>query len=427
MNFKKLGLVVAVAASTSLVGCGSSSSGSSGGGTNPSPGTGLPYTCVGDVCTIKGIIDQDLTLTADKTWAIAETVKIGRGNETLTQAEYDALAGYTLTIEAGTKIVGTTGTALIITRGSKIQANGTAAAPIIMSSTDDGYDGRGEWGGLVIQGRAISNDCPDTGVCNIEGEGKSGKYGGTDNADDSGTLRYVVVAEGGAVVGVADELNGIGFMAVGSGTTVDYVQVHNNFDDGVEFWGGTVNVNHLVLTNNQDDSIDWDRGFTGTITNALVIQNTDTDAADNGIESDNNKDSMDALPRSKPTLTNVTLVGNAADNGIKHRLGSAAVLNNVIVNGFKTCLDIDDQASGNLVDTDIVYTNVVFSCASPVKSDNEQAGVDYAQLVIDSQVSSVKTDSVGTLNADYVWSAAGEATGAVTADNLWHKGWTVGF
>lgn len=438
MKFNKLLLVSAIAASTALVGCG----GDDKDDKKKKPKLPQQVVCNDkDVCTIQGILTEDLTMTADKTWAVASTLFVGEGNKELaTVKEIADYQGPTLTIEAGTKIVGANGAAIVVTRGSQIMANGTASAPIIMSSTDAGYDGRGEWGGLVIQGKGITNKCVAGEICNVSGEGNSGFYGGADNSDSSGTINYVVVAEAGSVVGVDDELNGIGFMAVGSSTTVDFVQVHGNEDDGVEFWGGAVVAKHLVLTDNKDDSIDWDNGFVGGIQFAIVDHADDE--GDHGMETDNNGKGMDLLPRSKPTISNVTLVGSGAnsDTAIKHREGTGVLMYNTVVTGFEACLDVDDQATANLIDTDFIYTNVQFDCTADVKTDDEQASADFAKLVVDSTVSSVTSGSVTLVNG---YNAALAAVTAPTIANssitattyvgaqkdaadTWYKGWTVG-
>jgi len=135
------------------------------------------------------------------------------------------------TIEAGVKVFGKTGTFanLFITRGSKLMAMGTKSAPIVFSSDDDGLDGSGEWGGLIMHGYAPHNECAVGGsYCDIDSEGESGFAGGYDPDDSSGVLRYVVVAEGGYEFSTGNEINGISLVSVGRGTEMDYIQVHGN-------------------------------------------------------------------------------------------------------------------------------------------------------------------------------------------------------
>ncbi|GIR83255.1 MAG: hypothetical protein CM15mP84_10030 [Cellvibrionales bacterium] len=200
-------------------------------------------------------------------------VTVGNGNGQLetngdgTLDDGSAVQAATLTIEAGVEVFGETGTFanLLITRGSKIMAMGTADAPIVFSSDDAGYDGSGEWGGLIIHGYAPHNECAVGGsYCDIDSEGESGFAGGYDEDDSSGVLRYVVVAEGGYEFSTATRLT-VSLGGRRSRHEMDYIQVHGNSDDGIEFYGGTVNLKHGVFTNNNDDSVDWDEGYQGNL------------------------------------------------------------------------------------------------------------------------------------------------------------------
>ena len=146
------------------------------------------------------------------------------------------------------------------------------------------------------------------GFCEANGEGNSGLYGGNNHEDSSGVLRYVRVEWAGFPVTGTDELNGIAFQGVGAGTVVDYIQVHYNNDDGVEFFGGTVNVKHVYLTGNKDDSMDWASGWRGKAQFILVHQAADE--GNNGIEASNLESPMNGEPRSNPILANLTLIGS---------------------------------------------------------------------------------------------------------------------
>lgn len=247
--------------------------------------------------------------------------------------------GATLTIEPGTTVIGemaTQGT-LIVARGGRIIADGTAEAPIVFTSDQPiGERGRGDWGGLIINGRAPINIPGNVGL----GEGDTGPYGGDDPNDSSGILRYVRVEYAGIEFSPDNELNGIAFQGVGRGTVVDHIQVKHNKDDGVEFFGGTVDVKHVLLTSIGDDSMDWTFGWTGRA--QFVVAQQSGDDADNGIEADNNGNSNDLLPRSHPTLYNITFIGdpdtdegNESDDGLEIREGTAATIRNFIVMGFK--------------------------------------------------------------------------------------------
>jgi hypothetical protein len=247
--------------------------------------------------------------------------------------------GATLTIQPGTMAVGETATqgTLVVARGGRIIADGTADAPIVFTSDQPiGSRGRGDWGGLIINGRAPINLPGGVGI----GEGDTGQYGGNDPYDNSGILRYVRVEYAGIEFSPDNELNGIAFQGVGRGTIVDHVQIKHNKDDGVEFFGGTVDVKHLLLTSIGDDSMDWTFGWTGRA--QFVIAQQSGDDADNGIEADNNGNNNDLLPRSNPTLYNITFIGdpdtlegNESDDGFEIREGTAATIRNFIVTGFK--------------------------------------------------------------------------------------------
>ncbi|MCB9537340.1 MAG: hypothetical protein H6704_13895 [Myxococcales bacterium] len=294
----------------------------------------------GAVCVLQGELTADLTLTPGKNYLLRGTVFVG-----------DDVHPTTLEVKKGTTVYGESSSVgtLVIRRGSKLLADGTAEAPIVFTSDlPDGMRNRGDWGGLILNGRAPINGCAasDGGApCTAEGEGGTGTYGGDQPGDDSGVLRYVRVEFAGKLFSEENELNGIAFQGVGRGTTVDYVQVHMNKDDGVEFFGGTVDAKHIVLTGIGDDSLDWTDGWTGKV-QFVVAQQYDDDG-DQGIEADNNGDNNGYTPRSHPTLSNVTLIGNSnTDLGLLLREGTAANLHNLVVMGFgDACISLDQEAT----------------------------------------------------------------------------------
>lgn len=301
------------------------------------------------ICRLTGTLAGDINLAADTLWVLAGGVFVGEdvGGDA-ENPKVDAETGV-LNIEAGTTIVGESGEDyLVISRGSQIFAEGTADAPIIMTSSiahdAGGSNDRGEWGGLMINGRAPINGCAEgTAICEAEGEGSSGLYGGNDADDNSGVLNYVVVSNAGHLINDTNELNGIAFQGVGRGTEVDYIQVHLNADDGVEFFGGTVDVKHVVLTGMGDDSLDWTGGWQGRAQYVVIKQFSDD--GDNAIEADNNGDDNEANPIAKPVLANLTFIGqeNTA-NGMLLREGTGANIYNALVTGFgQACLDIDQE------------------------------------------------------------------------------------
>ncbi|MDA0979194.1 MAG: hypothetical protein O3B72_11585, partial [Proteobacteria bacterium] len=278
------------------------------------------------ICQISGTVTQDLLLTSNNYYQLVGNVQIGEDNA----------ASAVLTIQAGTIIYGgSPDTFIEISRGSQIVANGTRMAPIVFTAeedlqgTADLANDRGLWGGLVINGNAPINDCPQgatggTADCTKEGEANSGTFGGDDPGDSSGVLNYVVVKYAGSNVDPENQLNGIALQGVGSGTEVDYVQVHNNLDDGIEFFGGTVNAKHVVLTGNADDSLDWTDGWQGSI-QYLIINQAD-DAGDQAIEADNREGDEDATPRSLPRIANMTIKGNPGENAVRLRRGTGLEL-----------------------------------------------------------------------------------------------------
>ncbi|MBC7895851.1 MAG: hypothetical protein H7066_10570, partial [Cytophagaceae bacterium] len=242
----------------------------------------------------------------------------------------------TLTIQPGTLIEGARGTtpgtagSLFIQRNGRIIADGTVLQPIVFTCVGLPKS-KGCWGGLTLSGNARLNEGTQTSpnlpgeaggrdsvVADADpapncfektGEGGSGLYGGCNDADSSGVLRYVRVEYPGFRFSATNELNALALQGVGNRTVIDYVQVHGGLDDGIEMFGGTVNVRHIVSTANQDDSFDWVESWSGAA--QFILVQADSLDGDKGIEADNTNTSFDALPRAMPTVCNVTLVGKA--------------------------------------------------------------------------------------------------------------------
>jgi hypothetical protein len=257
-------------------------------------------------------------------------------------------SGAVLTIEPGTVVMGDAdvrGTALFVRIGGRIEAEGTADAPIVFtSSRPEGQRRRGDWGGVVISGRSI---CNFGAPC--QGEGDSGTYGRSPAVldDDSGVLRYVRIEYAGYEISLDNELNALTLNAVGNGTDIEYVQAHYGDDDGIEWFGGTVDVKYAVVTGSDDDSFDFSTGWRGRGQFWIVQQ--DDDEGDRGWEVDGNEDDFDAEPLTDPTIFNFTVVGKgpegaagASPSGIQLRRGVAGEYHNGIVLGFDNGLDIDD-------------------------------------------------------------------------------------
>ncbi len=317
------------------------------------------------------IVTTDLTIPANTTVAIRGPVFIGSDNKN------GAGTPVTLTVGEGVRFFGASsgGTAtatddyMVIARGSKIEAVGTASNPIRFTSraklNDEetgssitGTTTTAQWGGLVLNGFAPINACADatatggTAACEKSGEGSSGLFGGDKADDNSGTLRYVSVEYAGSRLTSEDELNGIAFQGVGSGTTVDHIQVHNNLDDSVEWFGGTVNVKYFVSTGAGDDNIDWTDGWTGKLQFAVIRSTNPSSSDPRGIEADNLNNANGATPFSDPSISNVTLVGTTGNQqAVLLRRGTKGRVVNLIATGFESGLDIDDtQTNTNLND-----------------------------------------------------------------------------
>ncbi len=220
-------------------------------------------------------------ITSNTTWKAGKTY--------ILTTRVAVVSGVTLTIEPGTVIKGDAGTganatALIIARGAKIMAEGTAAKPIIFTSVADKIEPgqikspnldetfNSLWGGLLVMGKApISADAESVQIDGIPSSDQNGLYGGTDAADNSGVIKYVSIRHGGANIGEGNEINGLTLGGVGSGTVIDHIEVVGNQDDGIEFFGGTVNVSNALVWNAGDDAIDTDQSWSGTLDNFIVI------------------------------------------------------------------------------------------------------------------------------------------------------------
>lgn len=331
-----------------------------------------------EACGLKGRYTSDILLTNDKLWVLQGGVFIGNDNKNNTS----------ISIQQGTKIVGATGADfLVIDRGAKIFAEGTRSNPIVFTTANTGNTARGQWGGLILNGNAPINKPGGQ----AQGEGNTGFYGGTNPADNSGVLKYIRVEYAGFEITPDNELNGIAFQGVGNGTVVDYIQVHKNADDGVEFFGGTVDIKHVFLSGNKDDSLDWTYGWTGRA--QFIIVDQFKDQGNNGIEADSSM-TVGATPRSNPILSNMTFVGTrgeAAKGGsaLLLRRGTGAEILNSIFTGFKKgCIDIDDKQTA---DADaIIFENNIVSCA---KSFEQEVGETWS-------VASIFTEDMGNLQAD---------------------------
>ena len=314
--------------------------------------------------------------------------------------------GTTLTIPAGTTIkAAATGADVYvaIAQGAKIDANGTASNPIIFTSNSN-TPNAGDWGGLILLGKAPINSVVG-GDATSTSEIASLPYGGSATNDNSGTIRYVRVEYSGGKADGQSENNGISFYGVGNGTTVEYLQAYEGKDDGVEFFGGTVNVDYLAVINAEDDSIDWTEGYTGTITNAYVQHGVDHDK---GIEADgfNTDIGNNADPKfySKPTVINLTIVGLGSGTGseaIRLRAGTQGIFTNVSLVGFEEGFDLDgdqgDSPTGaGVLSGDLNVVSVVFDDVTVnMKNDTGETFTEADFLTVDANVTGTDFETWG--------------------------------
>lgn len=279
--------------------------------------------------------------------------------------------GATLTIPAGTRIEAGSNNGvfafLAIRQGGKIDAQGTASNPIVFTSNSN-TPNPGDWGGLILAGKAPINRVSTPGgtataeVANIT-------YGGDDPTDNSGIVRYVRLEYTGGRINESSEYNGLSLYGVGSGTILEYIQTYQGNDDGFEFFGGTVNLKYAISTGAQDDSFDWTDGWVGN--GQFWIAQQGTIEGDKGLEADNLDGTNDAVPFSYPTISNITLVGaddgDGENKGIEFRAGTKVAAYNMIIQGFSSKgIEVDDdQTLINLNNDEVqVYNSIINNIAS---------------------------------------------------------------
>ncbi len=296
--------------------------------------------------------------------------------------------GEQLIIGPGTVIKGDPGTAenataLIVARGGKIYGEGAADCPIVMTAiTDDvdnptdiplGASGRGLWGSLIVLGDARLNTASGTAqIEGIPGTETRGNYGGTDDNDNSGVLRYVSLRHGGSIIGAANEINGLTMGGVGRGTVIDHIEAYQNLDDGFEFFGGTVNAKYLVNAFCDDDGFDWDFGFTGTGQYWFTIKDASLPSSGSrAFEIDAcTSPATPATPAilSQPYISNVTAIGSGAASGetdndyaISYRSGTAGrIYNSIFVDFAQRAIDLPN-ASQVYLGNELKLVNNVFN------------------------------------------------------------------
>jgi len=320
-----------------------------GGNGDAGPGTTGDCPAVADRAEVivSGEIAEDTTWTCDNLYVLDGRVWV--------------VGDSTLTIEAGTLVLGETGvaggSALGVTRGSQLNAVGTAADPIVFTSGNvEGARVTGDWAGVFLLGSATTND----GSCEMDGDAATpecdapgyledriegievdddrGRYGGADDASSCGTLRYVRIEFAGAELSPDNELNGLTVGGCGSGTELSYIQVHRGKDDGIEFFGGTASLDHAIISGPSDDGLDCDEGWRGT--GQFIVVHQFAGIGDNAIECDSLGSDEDAMPRTNPNLANLTLVGAGEGRVAVLREGFNATITNAVAYNFDAPPDL---------------------------------------------------------------------------------------
>lgn len=362
-----------------------------------------------DPQSITGEITVNTTWTNDRIWVLNQKVVVK--------------SGVTLTIEAGTIIKGSEGqgslaSALVIARGGKIMAEGTASQPIIFTSINDNIAvgqtagtnlsaaDNGLWGGLLIMGKAKGSFVGDVSEYNIEGIPASdtfGLYGGTDDADNSGSLKYVSIRHGGAEIGEGNEINGLTLGCVGSGTVIQNIEVVANYDDGIEFFGGTVSVTNALVWSVGDDGLDIDQAYSGSITNAMVIQGT---TSQSGLEIDGREGSLER----GFTIDKLTLKGNSSASKIaEYKSKAYGITKNVYAYGWSATSTIkisDVVSSDNFVAGNLDFINWQLTLASGATLASTLSNSFNATFATDIAFSSVVTPSTGADATAFNWTYA---------------------
>ena len=307
---------------------------------NPTDDNGTPNPAPSDNI-LNGSVDEDMTLDANTSYQLSGILSVE--------------SGVTLTIPAGTEIVAdpdlddsdATNVYIVVQKGGDIEINGTASAPVIMRSSNGQA---GSWGGLIIAGNAETTE-----GSNATAEVGGILYGGSDAADDSGSINYLVLSDAGAQINSESQFNGLSLYAVGSGTSIMNVALINGADDGVEFFGGSANATNLYLENNEDDAVDWTEGWNGTIDNVYVLHTIGNFST--AIEADGED--------KQPTINNFTAVSTKGGTALQFKKNSGAIINGLSLNGYDNSVDIPDdtrtdlsniQLNGDDADIDNTYS-----------------------------------------------------------------------
>ncbi|GAL78357.1 hypothetical protein JCM19274_821 [Algibacter lectus] len=342
-----------------------------------------------DAGILNGTLTEDYTLSSTTTYSLT--------------GQFIIDDGATLNIPAGTKILadnGGTDVYIATLMGGTININGSAGNPVIMSSADGNP---GDWGGgLTLCGKA-------TTTAGVDATAEVGGfiYGGTDDSDSSGIIRYLQISGTGAQINSESQYNGVSFYAVGSGTLVDNIAVINGDDDGVEFFGGTVEVSNLYLENNSDDSIDWTEGWNGSITNAYISNTVEGFSTVFEGDKDNGN----------PQFNNITAVSTVGGTALQFKKTSGGTIDGLSLVGYDVDLDMKDGgATSNVIFSD-GYTPVAM-----VEDDASTTDVDesvYTFALNTSAVATVDLSDFDWVDTDISFESSllqGAVTGDVTLD-----------
>ncbi|SHJ14876.1 hypothetical protein SAMN04488096_10915 [Mesonia phycicola] len=317
---------------------------------------------------LAGSISSDMTLDSSQTYTLNGILSVENGA--------------TLTIPAGTEIKTGTGTDIYIAvqKGADIMINGTASEPVKMSPAD----ATGNWGGLLLLGEGVTTEGVDA-VAEVGGL----IYGGTDNADNSGSINYLIIEGSGAQINSESQYNGLTLYAVGSGTSLNNIAIINGADDGIEFFGGAAEVSNVYVQDLEDDAIDWTEGWSGTLTNTYVYHSTENFST--AIEADGSNNN--------PTITNFTAISETGGVALQFKKQSGATITGLSLTGYETVIDMPDNGPlANIqIEGEDASTEMSYGGATTVNLE-DFAWVNAALAATEELPSSVTSDL--TLNAD---------------------------
>lgn len=334
------------------------------------PGTG------GDTGVLEGtVLEGDIT----------EDLLVKTGNYTLKGA-VSVKDGATLTIEPGTTFTVTAAdqaagvNLLFVEQGGKLVAEGTASQPIVFTSENKNAEGGdGDWGGIGIHGRATMNAPGGTSIS----EAGQLPYGGTNDQDSSGSLKYVRVEYAGQASSDGQfEFNAFSFFAVGNGTVLENLEAFEGADDGFEFYGGTVDATNLVAIGMEDDSIDWDEGYRGTLNNIVIVQYNGI--GDFAFELANRSGENNASPRSMAEVSNVTIVGHNRSGKAAFDLkqGTGGIFDNIVASNYETIIFLNNQLQ-EVENGQLEFTNANFEYSQNLvvnNVDDTDVADDFIQM-----------------------------------------------